>query len=260
MFKKLKNMGLEFDLCLRRKPYLYVLLLFVCLIATQLVTNIYIHNPLFSNFSNTLDIFWVALVGYLAFRISKKGSLQFLVSFLFTFPMLLIKNLIEKSIVDYTSIIMLIFFAVFSGSVSWILARVLTSEKKALEDSNNAQRNHKQKYFSNDLLILSVAVGILLFNWLRDLFINGWSLKSVFNILIMLLFLVYSYVIEMKTSLSNKFRLLFYFLYFFVIGTFASAVIHQNQLNGQMIFLYIFLSFIGSLVWLFICKQLKTKK
>lgn len=122
-----------------------------------------------------------------------------------------------------------------------------------------AQRNPKMKNFSLDLLILVLAVGSLLFNWLQDLLENGWSIKSAYNILIVLLFFVCSYYIEVKTPLTDKIRIVIYFLYFFVIGTFASTIIYQNQLNGQMMFLYVFLSFTGSLIWLFFCKQLQTK-
>jgi hypothetical protein len=122
-----------------------------------------------------------------------------------------------------------------------------------------SKRNTKQNTISNNLLILGLGVGGLLLSWIRDLFLNGWSIKSAYNILIVLLFLVCSYYIEVKTPLTDKMRIVIYFLYFFVIGTFASTIIYQNQLNGQMIFLYLFLSFIGSLIWLFFCKQLNTK-
>ena len=122
-----------------------------------------------------------------------------------------------------------------------------------------SKRNTKQNTISNNLLILGLGVGGLLLSWIRDLFLNGWSIKSAYNILIVLLFLVCSYYIEVKTPLTDKMRIVIYFLYFFVIGTFASAIIYQNQLNGQMMFLYVFLSFTGSLIWLFFCKQLQTK-
>lgn len=122
-----------------------------------------------------------------------------------------------------------------------------------------SKRNTKQNTISNNLLILGLGVGGLLLSWIRDLFLNGWSIKSAFNILIVLLFLFCSYYIEVKTPLTDKIRIVIYFLYFFVIGTFASAIIYQNQLNGQMMFLYVFLSFTGSLIWLFFCKQLQTK-
>lgn len=122
-----------------------------------------------------------------------------------------------------------------------------------------SKRNTKQNTISNNLLILGLGVGGLLLSWIRDLFLNGWSIKSAYNILIVLLFLVCSYYIEVKTPLTDKIRIVIYFLYFFVIGTFASAIIYQNQLNGQMMFLYVFLSFTGSLIWLFFCKQLQTK-
>lgn len=122
-----------------------------------------------------------------------------------------------------------------------------------------SKRNTKQNTISNNLLILGLGVGGLLLSWIRDLFLNGWSIKSAYNILIVLLFLVCSYYIEVKTPLTDKMRIVIYFLYFFVIGTFASAIIYQNQLNGQMMFLFVFLSFTGSLIWLFFCKQLQTK-
>ncbi|MGX7228990.1 hypothetical protein ACWOCJ_02255 [Enterococcus pseudoavium] len=119
------------------------------------------------------------------------------------------------------------------------------------------QRNPKLKKIGTGLLILIVFVGSLLFDWIRDLSTNGWSVKTMFNIVIVLVFLLCSYFIEEKTGLSDKIRTLFYFFYFWILGTFASAIIYQNTLNGQMVFLYLFLAFSGSLVWLFLCKQIK---
>lgn len=122
------------------------------------------------------------------------------------------------------------------------------------------QPTPKNRKINNQLLVLFIFFGSLLFDWSRDLYTNGWSLKSLFNITAVLLFLIASYLVERKTSLSPTVRGLFYFLYFLIIGTIASAIIYSNQLNGQMLFLYFFLSFVGTLIWLFVCKKLRAKK
>lgn len=121
--------------------------------------------------------------------------------------------------------------------------------------SNTRKSRKTNLYF----VFLVLLVGGLLSDWSHELYTNGWSIIPLFNILIVSLFLIASYFIETRSSLSDKIRTFFYFAYFLIIGTFASAIIYQNQLNGQMIFLYLFLSFISSLIWLFFCKQLNTK-
>ena len=121
------------------------------------------------------------------------------------------------------------------------------------------KRKPKIKKTNMYIVFLILLMVFPLYDWSHELYTNGWSTKPLFNILIVSLFLIASYFIETRSSLSDKIRTFFYFVYFLIIGTFASAIIYQNQLNGQMIFLYLFLSFIGSLIWLFFCKQLNTK-
>lgn len=118
------------------------------------------------------------------------------------------------------------------------------------------QQKPKIKRMSNLLFVLVLFIGSLLFTWLRDLYTNGLSSQSLFNIVIVLLFLMASYFIEAKTTLNTSLRALFYSCYFFIIGTFGSAFIYQNQLNVQILFLYLFLSFIASFMWLLICKKI----
>lgn len=118
------------------------------------------------------------------------------------------------------------------------------------------QQKPKIKRMSNLLFVLVLFIGSLLFTWLRDLYTNGLSSQSLFNIVIVLLFLMASYFIEAKTTLNTSLRALFYSCYFFIIGTFGSAFIYQNQLNVQILFLYLFLSFITSFMWLLICKKI----
>lgn len=122
------------------------------------------------------------------------------------------------------------------------------------------QPTPKNRKINNQLLVLFIFFGSLIFDWSRDLYTNGWSLKPLFNITAVLLFLIASYLVERKTSLSPTARGLFYFLYFLIIGTVASAIIYSNQLNGQMLFLYLFFSFMGTLIWLFVLKKIKSKK
>lgn len=119
------------------------------------------------------------------------------------------------------------------------------------------QPTPKNRKINSQLLVLYIFFGSLLFDWSHDLFTNGWSL---FNITAILLFLIASYLVERKTSFPPTVRGLFYFLYFLIIGTVASAIIYSNQLNGQMLFLYLFFSFVGTLIWLFVCKKLRAKK
>ncbi|MGM0111604.1 hypothetical protein IGI52_001926 [Enterococcus sp. DIV0187] len=124
------------------------------------------------------------------------------------------------------------------------------------------QRNPKTKKFNSLLFDLCIFVGALLALWTYDLYKYGWSIEPLFKIIIvtLFLFLIASYLLEAKTAFNPKLKLLLYFLYFMIVGTFASAVISQNQLNGQMIFIYFSLSLFSSLIWQFICQKLKTKK
>lgn len=123
-----------------------------------------------------------------------------------------------------------------------------------------AQRNPKTKKFNSLLFDLCIFVVALLALWTYDLYKNGWSIEPLFKIIIVTLFLIASYLLEAKTAFNPKLKLLLYFLYFMIVGTFASAVISQNQLNGQMVFIYFSLSLFGSLIWQFICRKFKTKK
>lgn len=66
------------------------------------------------------------------------------------------------------------------------------------------QQKPKIKRMSNLLFILVLFIGSLLFTWLRDLYTNGLSSQSLFNIVIVLLFLMASYFIEAKTTLNTS--------------------------------------------------------
>lgn len=62
------------------------------------------------------------------------------------------------------------------------------------------QPTPKNRKINNQLLVLYIFFGSLLFDWSHDLFTNGWSLKPLFNITAILLFLIVSYLVERKTS------------------------------------------------------------
>lgn len=137
MYKKLKKINHDLDFFFKKKPFLYALFSPMIIAGSQMMINIYHQSHVFANFEYIVSIFFFSMIGYLAFRISPKKEYQFWFCLFFAFIIFLIKNHIEKSIVDYTSIILILFFTVLIGSVSWILAVTLTSRKKVLEDSNN---------------------------------------------------------------------------------------------------------------------------
>lgn len=259
MMEMLKENYRKFTSFLRRRPGYSVIVLFVFLAIVQLTINFIRHDQPFSNFPYTLSLLGVYLIGYLAFVITNRKMLQFLICFLFTFLSFMITNIIEDSIVDYTSVILIVLLSIFSGLISLLIAIDITKHKNILEISKENERNPKNKKTNMYIVFLILLVVFPLSDWSHELYTNGWSVKPLFNILIITLFLIVSYFIETRTSLSDKIRTFFYFAYFLIIGTSASAIIYQNQLNGQMLFLYLFLSSIGSLIWLFFCKQLQTK-
>lgn len=127
MLKKLKRINREFVLFLSKKPLFYVLFLFAIILVARIVINVYRQQPILANFEDTLSIFCTLFIGYLASVLSKKTGQQFLLCFLFTFIYLVIQSFIEKSIVDYTSFLLLTFFSILLGGISWILARSFTS-------------------------------------------------------------------------------------------------------------------------------------
>lgn len=259
MVEMLRNKYQKFTSFLRRRPGYSVIILFVFLAIIQLTINLIRNDQPFSNFPYTLSLFGVYLIGYLAFVITNRKKLQFLICFLFTFLSFMVVNIIEGSIVDYTSVILIALLSIFSGLISLLIAIDITKHENILKISKDSERDPKIKKTNMYIVFLILLMVFPLSDWSHELYTNGWSDKPLFNILIVSLFLIASYFIETRTSLSDKIRTFFYFVYFLIIGTFASAIIYQNQLNGQMIFLYLFLSFIGSLIWLFFCKQLNTK-
>lgn len=50
------------------------------------------------------------------------------------------------------------------------------------------QPTPKNRKINNQFLVLFIFFGSLLFDWARDLYTNGWSLKPLFNITAVLLF------------------------------------------------------------------------
>ena len=77
------------------------------------------------------------------------------------------------------------------------------------------QRSPNHPKIDNLLLALIIMSSSLLFTWTREIYVNGWSLETFFNIATILLFLLTSYSIESKIRLSTTTRGLFYFSYFF---------------------------------------------
>ena len=53
----------------------------------------------------------------------------------------MIQSILDKSIVDYTSVLIILFIALLLGGVSWMLADTVTSRKKELEKSEDESTN-----------------------------------------------------------------------------------------------------------------------
>lgn len=106
-----------------------------------MIINVYRNEPILANFNNNLAVFWILIVGYLASWLSKRQGQQFLICFLFTFTYLMIQSILDKSIVDYTSVLIILFIALLLGGVSWMLADTVTSRKKELEKSEDESTN-----------------------------------------------------------------------------------------------------------------------
>lgn len=120
MFRKLGENYRKLDLLLRKKVHLYLLLLLTAFLITSIVLNVYRHQPLFSNLDTGFTMFWIYIVGYLASRIPVRDSLRFLFCLILNFIPLLIESMVQKSIVDYTSIIIIAVVAGFLGGVSFL--------------------------------------------------------------------------------------------------------------------------------------------
>lgn len=141
MFTKLKKWNHSFKLFMIKRPFLYTLFLLAIFLITQMIINVYRNEPILANFTNNLAIFWILIVGYLASWLSKKQGKQFLICFLFTFTYLMIQSILDKSIVDYTSVLILLFLALLLGGISWMLADTVASRKKELEKSEDESTN-----------------------------------------------------------------------------------------------------------------------
>lgn len=141
MVEKLKRNYQKFDALLRRKPGYSVIFTVTILIIAQMIINLLRHAPLLSNFSYALSILGVYFIGYLASVITSKKGLQFLICFILVFLSFLIASIIEKSIVDYTSIILLAFFSLLGGLGSLFIAIAMTNRKNDLETSDGSKKS-----------------------------------------------------------------------------------------------------------------------
>lgn len=137
MFQKLGENYRKLDLLLRKKVHLYLLLLLAAFMITSIVLNVYRHQPLFSNLDTGFTMFWIYIVGYLASRIPVRNGLRFLFCLILNFIPLLIESIVQKSIVDYTSIIIIAVVAGFLGSVSFLCLFTLFNKSYEEGDSSN---------------------------------------------------------------------------------------------------------------------------
>lgn len=141
MVEKLKRNYRKFDALLRRKPGYSVLFTVTILIITQMIINLLRHAPLFSNSFYALYILEVYFIGYLASVITSRKRFQFLVCFILVFLSFLIASTIEKSIVDYTTIILFGLFSLLGGLGSFLIAIDTTKQKKDLEVSDGSKKS-----------------------------------------------------------------------------------------------------------------------
>lgn len=137
MVEMLRTNYRKFDDFLRGKPGYSVIILFVFLAIIQLTINLIRHAQPFANFYYPLLFSWFHLISYFAFVITSRKGLQFLVCFLLIFLTLLTIDIIEESLVDYTSVILIAFISIFGGFGPLLGAINMTKRKKELEISND---------------------------------------------------------------------------------------------------------------------------
>lgn len=106
------------------------------------------------------------------------------------------------------------------------------------------------------LFLLTLFVISLISDWILELIRNGWSLKVFLNIPTVLLFLLFSYLLETKSELSKTVRNVLYGSYFFLVGSTMAFVVYHNNFDLKPIFLYLGFAFFGSILWGFICQIL----
>ena len=142
MFRKLGENYRKLDLLLRKKVHLYLLLLLTAFLITSIVLNVYRHQPLFSNLDTGFTMFWIYIVGSLVSRIPVRNGWRFLFCFILNFIPLLIESIVHKSIVDYTSIIIMAVVAGFLGSVSFLCLFSLFNKSYQVGDSCNVKKKY----------------------------------------------------------------------------------------------------------------------
>ncbi|WP_313630398.1 hypothetical protein [Enterococcus devriesei] len=119
-----------------------------------------------------------------------------------------------------------------------------------------------KKFYSSSPFVHFVSFFIigLFISWFVSLIQDGWSHRLFLNFPIVIFFLLFSYLLEVKGELTNYSKGIFYGGYFFSVGTFMSLIIYRNPFSFKLLFLYVFLAFLGTIVWLFICQHFAHSK
>lgn len=121
----------RFNLLITKKTPLFFLLFLIFLLSVQLVVNSFRHEPLLTNFESSLGLFWILLTAYLATLVTSKKTTLFLLSFVLNFIYILIVNILNKSIMDYSSFLIIGIQTLFQAFFSFGLAFDLFNRKKA---------------------------------------------------------------------------------------------------------------------------------
>lgn len=95
----------KFDDYLRRKPGVYLLFLLTVMVVVQLVINITRQQPMGYNMQNPLSVGFYFLLAYGIYSAKLKKRTQAVVGLGIMFSYLIISSWFDKSMVDYTSII-----------------------------------------------------------------------------------------------------------------------------------------------------------
>lgn len=95
--------------------------------------------------------------------------------------------------------------------------------------------------------------------WIFLIITTSHKKEPLINIIVVSLFILISYILEVKKKLKSYFLLAVYFIYIFSIGIIMSLKIYCNPLNLETVFLYIIMSITGSFIWFNIVKKLKIR-
>lgn len=124
----------KFSLFFLSHPSLNLLLVVAAIFFAKLLFNYLNHHPLFSDFQLSICVALTYLTGYLAFKVKSKKFLLYIIHFIIVFSYFSIDSYFDRSLVNYTS------FIILAG-----LALLYTGVAALAENSFNVNYGSKNK-------------------------------------------------------------------------------------------------------------------